>query len=126
MSVDAEPNPNGLRVLVVEDLHLIADMIVDELLDGGYRVVGPAARLDEGLELARTAQLDGALLDVNLAGELCFPIADALVTRGVPFAFLTGYGEAVLPIAYRDAPRVAKPFNPGALTRLVGHFAKGE
>ncbi|MFL5253557.1 MAG: hypothetical protein ACJ8AI_11790 [Rhodopila sp.] len=34
--------------------------------------------------------LDGALLDINLRGELVYPVADVLAARGVPFVFITG------------------------------------
>ena len=110
---------HGLSILVVEDTALVADLVADVLQDAGCRVVGPVARLDQGLALARTTELTGALLDVNLAGEQCFPIADALAERGVPFAFLTGYGEQMLPDRYRDTPRLTKPFDLGELLVLV-------
>ena len=109
----------GLTILVVEDTALVADLVAEVLQEAGCRVVGPAARLDQGLALAATAGLAGALLDVNLAGERCFPIAEALAARGVPFAFLTGYGEQMLPPAYRDVPRLTKPFDIGQMLGLV-------
>jgi CheY-like chemotaxis protein len=109
----------GLRILVVEDTLLVADLIA-ETLDGlGCSIVGPVARLAPGLRAAASETLDGALLDVNLAGERCFPIADALVARAVPFVFLTGYGDAGIPSAYRDAPRLTKPFRIDQLIGLV-------
>jgi DNA-binding response OmpR family regulator len=117
---------HGLRILVVEDSVLIADVIVDTLCDCGCSAVGPASRLTQGLMLAAVERLDGALLDVNLAGEPCFPIAAALGARGVPFAFLTGYGEAGIPAEYRTAPRLSKPFTVDSLMALVvGCFAAG-
>jgi DNA-binding response OmpR family regulator len=121
----AEPDLTGLRVLVVEDSLLVADLIGDALRDSGCDVVGPASRLMQGLALATVEQLDGALLDVNLGGERCFPIAAALRTRGIPFAFLTGYGDAALPSEYRNAPRLTKPFRIASLMAIVAAtFAK--
>jgi CheY-like chemotaxis protein len=115
----------GLRILVVEDTLLIADMIVEELEVVGCEAVGPASRVESGLALAVAERLDGALLDVNLNGEMCFPIADALAQRGVPMAFLTGYGEATLPPAFQHLPRLAKPFRVDELTSLVrSQFAR--
>ena len=113
---------SGLRILVVEDLLLVADLIAEVLRDHGCTVVGPVSRLNQRLVFADREQLDGALLDVNLAGERCFPIAALLVARGVPFAFLTGYGEAAIPLEYRDATRLSKPFNIAHLVDLVGRF----
>lgn len=119
MPVSDEADLNGLRILVVEDSMLIADLIAEVLSDHGCIVVGPVPRLEQGLVFANGEPLDGALLDVNLAGERCFPIATALAARGVPFAFLTGYGEGVIPAEYRDAGRLAKPFNIAHLVDLV-------
>jgi CheY-like chemotaxis protein len=119
-----EPDLHGLRILVVEDTLLVAEMIEDALHDLGCDVIGPAPRLQRGLALAGEGHLDGALLDVNLAGERCFPIADALIERGVPFAFLTGYGDAGIPQEYQAVPRLAKPFNLNALEGLVARCFK--
>jgi DNA-binding response OmpR family regulator len=101
----------GLRVLVVEDMLLVAEMIADMLEVDGVRVVGPVGRVAPAVELARQEMLDGALLDVNLAGESSGPIAQALAERGIPFIFLTGYSDTnALPAAFRDVPRMIKPF----------------
>ena len=120
----AEPaDLSGVTVLVVEDTALVADLLAEELRSAGCRVIGPAPRLKQELALAATPGLDGALLDVNLAGENCFPIADALAARGVPFAFLTGYGTTVLPAPYRDAPYLPKPIDLVEMYALVKrHF----
>jgi DNA-binding response OmpR family regulator len=127
MPLPHETNLHGLRVLVVEDILLVAELIVDQLQEVGCTVVGPVPRLDRGLALAVGEPLDGAILDINLAGEPCFPIADALVKRGIPIAFLTGYDEATLPAAYRQMPRLAKPFQLGDLVAVVKrHFVRDQ
>jgi hypothetical protein len=84
-------------------------------------VVGPAGTVGAGLALvADGATLDGALLDINLAGHFCFPIAQALAAREVPFAFLTGYDDpSIIPFEFRGVRRLAKPFDDGELTRFV-------
>lgn len=110
------PELAGKRVLVVEDELLVAMLVEDILADAGCIVVGPFARVPEALAAARTALVDVALLDVNVAGETVFPVAHVLEGRGVPFLFVTGYGQAALP---RDRPRweaCAKPFHPDQLT----------
>jgi DNA-binding response OmpR family regulator len=101
----------ALKILVVEDNELVAETIAEALLDGGYEVVGPATNLSAGLELAQTEQLDGALLDVNLGGRLCFPIAWVLSERNVPFLFVTGYADAaMIPPDLRSTRQLTKPF----------------
>jgi DNA-binding response OmpR family regulator len=119
MTVQSGCDLHGARILVVEDTVLLADLIAEELEEEGCVVIGPAGRLADGLALAHAEQLDGALLDVNLAGEICLPIAERLAERGVPFAFLTGYGESMLPPAFRLRPRLTKPFNLTELARVL-------
>ena len=99
-----------LRVLVVEDEMLVAMNIEDMLLDLGHEVAGLASRLEPALSLAREGAFDLAMLDVNLAGQQSFPIADVLIARGIPFLFATGYGSKGIAEAYRDRPVLQKPF----------------
>lgn len=110
---------NGLRVLVVEDEMLVSMLVEDMLMDFGCTVVGPAPDLEEAMALAKTADIDAALLDVNLAGKPIFPVADALKARGVPFAFASGYGQAGLAEGHRDAPVLQKPFRQSDLERAL-------
>ena len=106
----------GRRVLVVEDESLVAMLIETILEDMDCIPVGPAANIEEGLRLvADTQDLDAALLDVNVAGQQIFPVADALKARGGPFVFSTGYGEGGLPDEWRGQPTVQKPFTEAAI-----------
>jgi len=102
---------DGRRILVVEDESLVAMLIETILEDMGCTVVGPASTVDEAVALiGDETALDGALLDVNVAGREVFPVADALKDRGVPFVFSTGYGEGGLPDHWRGQPTIQKPF----------------
>ena len=80
---------------------------------------GPFARVKHALEAARNEPLDAALLDIHLAGEPVFPVADLLAERGVPFAFVTGYNKDVLPPPYRDRPLLQKPFWPQTVLAML-------
>ena len=103
---------SGRRVLVVEDVLLVADMIAEALTNVGCEIVGPVARRERGLVLAREMSIECAVLDINLDGEPSFPIAEVLQERGIPFLFVTGYGaETVMPEPLRAVPRLAKPFH---------------
>ena len=109
--LEAAPDLHGMRVLVVEDMLMVAEMLAEALTIAGVEVVGPVGRIGQAIALARQAELDGALLDVNLAGEHSGPVAEVLHARGIPFVFLTGYSDAgVLPAMFRSAPRLVKPF----------------
>jgi len=110
----------GLRILVVEDNFLVADTICEVLADRGCEVVGPVPTLERGWKLAQEELLDGAVLDVNLSGELSFPLADALAKRGIPFLFLTGYDDrSAVPEEFRGAHRMSKPFDFEELVTVV-------
>ena len=109
----------GLRVLIAEDIFLIAELLAAPLKERGCQVVGPISKLERGLDLARDVPLDGAILDVNLDGKLCFPIAAVLSERGVPFFFVTGYSTDVFPAKYRSFPCLLKPFDAADLMERI-------
>jgi CheY-like chemotaxis protein len=102
----------GQRVLLVEDDALIAMNMTDMLDALGCVMLGPAARVGEALAAVEAADgaIDAAVLDVNLAGQPSFPVADALAERQIPFVFATGYGSAGLRDDLRDRPVLLKPF----------------
>jgi CheY-like chemotaxis protein len=114
------PTLNGRRVLVVEDEMMIAMLIEDMLADLGCDVVGPAHALDAALDVVLTeTALDVALLDVNLAGQPVYAVADALRAKGVPTIFCTGYGDVGLREVDRGAPVLQKPFLAGDLASAL-------
>lgn len=113
---------DGLKVLVVEDEMMVSMLIEDMLTDLGCTVVGPAARLDEAMDLARDSDIDCAVLDVNLGGQPIFPLADLLREKGAPFAFATGYGDAGLRDVDKGSPVLQKPFREGDLARVLGEL----
>ena len=112
----------GLRVLVVEDELMISMLIEDMLSDLGCTVIGPASRLDEGIDLVNSIPIDCAVLDVNLGGQPIFPLADILRAKGTPFAFATGYGAAGLRDVDKGTPVLQKPFREGDLARVLGEL----
>jgi CheY-like chemotaxis protein len=103
------------RILVVEDEYLIRMLLEDMVADLGHDVAAAVGTIAEARELASTADFQAAILDVNLDGEQIFPVADILAERGLPFAFITGYGEGSLPDAYRGRPALLKPFQVAQL-----------
>jgi PAS domain S-box-containing protein len=99
----------GKRVLLVEDEMLVAMMMKDMLTDLGFSVVGPFSRISEALPVASADDLEAAVLDINLNGELVYPVAEALVTRGVPVVFVTGYGAESIDRRFAEVPVLQKP-----------------
>lgn len=113
------PELVGKRVLVVEDEMLVALLLEDMLAQAGCIVIGPFARVRDALAAVKTEVADLALLDVNVAGEKVFPVAHALEERGVPFLFLTGYGQDALPRDRPDWEACSKPFFPEQLAKRL-------
>jgi CheY-like chemotaxis protein len=114
-----QPATPARRILVVEDELMIRMLLEDMLGELGYTVAAEAGRLDEALEAAKSAEIDVAILDVNLNGQPILPVADALAARGTPFVFATGYGERGLPEPYRDRPTLKKPFQLEGLKQML-------
>ena len=95
---------SSLKVLVVEDEALVSMLVEDMLTDLGCAIVGPAAEIEEALRLAGSADIDAALLDVNLGGRPIFPVADArAMTSTFPDARLHVVAGAGL-FAHEEAP----------------------
>jgi CheY-like chemotaxis protein len=111
------------KVLIVEDEALVSMLLEAMLEDAGCDVVGPAPRVSAGVALVTSGEaMDAAILDVNVAGEQVFPVAEALAARGVPFAFASGYGEGGVPEMWRDRPVLQKPFGEPELRGLLQKF----
>jgi CheY-like chemotaxis protein len=110
------------RVLIVEDEYFIADDIAQVLEQAGAEVVGPALTPETALALLTSVRIDIAVLDIELHGELVFPVADFLRAREIPFIFATGYSQASLPAEYRDVATWEKPFDAYALARALANL----
>lgn len=115
-SGDAAPL-NGQRILIVEDDYFVAQTLVEFLEEAGALVVGPFGWIEEVILFLESnpEKLDSAILDINLHGKKSYPVADALVSRSVPFVFATGYSAGVIEGRYSHHPRYEKPFNQSAL-----------
>jgi len=109
----------AVRVLLAEDETLVAMLLEDDLRSAGYAVVGPFMSLAKAVQASRHERFDLAVLDVNLNGEMIYPLADELCARGIPFALLSGYGPTSLPERFRTLPRISKPYDPDALLREI-------
>lgn len=101
---------------------LVALLVEDVLLEAGCVVIGPFARVPAGLAAAKDEMVDVALLDVNVANEKVFPIAYALEERGIPFLFVTGYGDEALPKDRPDWEACPKPYQPGQLAAQLARI----
>lgn len=114
MKTITPPEIADLRILIVEDKAIVAIEIERMLTELKCRIVGggPVPRLQKALAMVRehAGEIDGVLLDVNLNGEECYPIAEQLDALGIPFILMTGYGSPSIPAQHRRRPRLTKPF----------------
>jgi CheY-like chemotaxis protein len=100
----------GARILVVEDDWLISTLLADFLTDYGCVIVGPVFSVAGALVLASEEAIDAAFLDLNMKGEVVYPVARTLADRSIPFAFLTGYVAGKISETYGERPMLQKPF----------------
>lgn len=109
----------GLRILVVEDQAPIALQVEDMLVESDCEVVGPASRVEQALKLLDEQDVDAAVLDLNIAGEMVYPVADLMDARGLPYVFATGCDPADLAGPYRQKQVLQKPFSRRALIEAM-------
>jgi CheY-like chemotaxis protein len=99
------------RILVVEDEYLIATTLSDQLEGVGSIVVGPVASVERAIKaLEANPAIDAAILDVNLGGEMAYPVADELLARNIPFVFTSGYEGGALHKRYPKIRNCPKPY----------------
>jgi CheY-like chemotaxis protein len=111
---------HGTRILIVEDDYVVADSL-RYLIDGfGGAVTAIVPTVARAFDALARDPVDMAVLDINLNGTSVAPLADHLQTLGVPFVFLTGYGDAeLLPEHLRGQPRFDKPVQGEQLVRRM-------
>jgi DNA-binding response OmpR family regulator len=116
----SESSLTGRRVLIVEDDYFLADELRAEFQQAGAEVVGPVGRVREALDLVeRDEPIHAAVLDISVAGEMVFDVADALRARNVPFVFTTGYDAETIPAAYATVRRYEKPIDPATIGKAL-------
>jgi CheY-like chemotaxis protein len=111
---------SGTRVLIVEDNFVVADALrfVIDGYDGIVTAIVPT--LERAYAALAASPIDVAVLDINLNGRSVVPLADHLRSEGIPFVFLTGYGdEELLPEHLRVHPRFDKPVDAERLVRSL-------
>ena len=107
------------RVLIVEDEFLVAMLLEDLLTEMGHQVIGTFAQVDEAMKFANQADVNFAILDINLAGATSFPVAEILRRRGIPFLFASGYGSTGLASPFENELTLQKPYEPAELERVI-------
>ncbi len=116
----------GLRILIVEDIGMVAVALRSMLEELGCIVVGIASRVPEAEKLAKDEQVDGVLLDLNLGGEYSFAVTDILHERKIPFIIMSGYDVQQLCPKLADEPQMSKPFDRAPLEAMMLTVFRGQ
>jgi CheY-like chemotaxis protein len=109
--------------MIVEDENLVAMMLADQMTGIGLSVVGPFASVAEAKTAVANLEFDAALLDVNLGGEPVYPVAELLLSRNIPFAFVSGYGQECIDARFAGIPVLEKPVECDALREVFAGAA---
>lgn len=107
-----------MRILILEDDPWIATDLQSILEAEGHEIVDSFGSLDEAYRHLDD-EFDCALLDIDVIGGKSFGVAEALVERQIPFAFVSASKPCDLPPGLRQATFVAKPFEERTLVESV-------
>jgi two-component sensor histidine kinase/DNA-binding response OmpR family regulator len=113
--------PNSLQklILLVEDEPTVSMMLSDMLSGFGHLIDGPYNRFSDAMTAARTSDVQGGVLDINVGGEKIYPLAEILAERKIPFVFVTGYNTDCIDSRFRHVPVLQKPVEPEALRAAI-------
>lgn len=117
---------NPIQILLLEDQPLIAADIASVLEERGYGVIGPARTCLDALVLIESHDVDAAILDYIIGDENCEPVAEALDSRGIPWALTTGIDAQALPSRLREMPLITKPYRESDLVRAVADLTEAK
>ena len=120
---ESAQNLRGGCVLIVEDEYFIATDLAKGFADAGIDILGPVPSLAKALAFAEHERISGAVLDINLDGDKVYAVADALIGRGVPVVFVTGYDETEIPDRFAAIPFCQKPAEVGGVIEALERAA---
>ena len=112
--IRANASPQGVlkgkHVMVVEDSGILCCMLAEILSSAGCTLAGPYTHVEDAIEAAKTSDLDAALLDIRVRGNLVSPVAQELDRRSVPILLTSAYQVDDIPRSLRHAAFLRKPF----------------
>lgn len=111
---------NGRRILVVEDEYVLALDLCELLAREGATIVGPVGCLQDALAMIESDhRVDIGVLDIKLHSDLVYPVAARLRQLGVPYLFVTGYGENHIDPAHQAVPHLHKPVRLSSILEAI-------
>ncbi|MET0330361.1 MAG: response regulator [Dyella sp.] len=105
--------------MVIEDNLFLAMALEEVLVHLGHQVTASAQSLEQALSLVEQANVDCAIVDVDLRGQDAFPLLDRLRQRAIRYVLATGLPLSEIPEHYRRGVLVTKPYDAGELDRAI-------
>jgi len=115
----------GRRVLVLEEDEPVAVLLAAILKGLGCEMVGPANRIDDAIRLTISEPIDAAILDVAIGGEVTFAVADELINKGIPYAFVSGNKTPANIQRYAPVSIVTKPYSAEHIRQVLSELIEG-
>lgn len=114
------------RVLIVEDEMMVLLMIEDMMVDYGCESFASAATISQALEFIYEQSFDAVILDINLNGARSYEVAEALLTKQIPFVFCSGNSVRDLPKNLKNVPFLSKPVSYENLTEMLNKLVHNQ
>jgi DNA-binding response OmpR family regulator len=114
-----------MKILIAEDDWLLADTLAVLLEEQGARIVGPTPSAQTAIQLAASAKIDFALVDMNLQDCFSDPLVETLQASGIPFAILTAYRDLPTNCGEHAVATLHKPVDQAKLFDVLKWFAPG-
>lgn len=111
--------PAGAPILILDDEFLVLWALQDDLEAMGFTAVETSGSVRDALSRIESDAFKFAFLDVNLGKDKSYDVARALMEKGTPFAFVTGYGRAGVEEAFSGVEVLTKPVDRQALERTL-------
>lgn len=125
LDMAGEVNLAGARVLVVEDDYYLALDTQRALQQAGAVVLGPCPDERTAHQVIEHDSPGCAVVDINLGHGPSFAVASALQAQSIPFVFVTGYDDVVIPEEFSAVPRLRKPVELRQIVRAAAQIALG-
>jgi DNA-binding response OmpR family regulator len=122
MDAKTERRLDGHPVLVVENEYYVAVDAASMLRDAGAEVMGPCPDIEAANAVIARRRPDAAVLDINLGDGPSFELAQSLMTRGIPFVFVSGYDAEIIPEQFDGVTRLIKPVDERQLVAAVSRL----
>jgi DNA-binding response OmpR family regulator len=106
-------------VFLLEDDPMVLHEMRRDLEELGWRVDHSAMSIDGATKLAQSADIDLAILDIDVEGVPSYPVAEVLKRRGIPLIFITAFIGERIRTNYPDAAILSKPYSFADLQRTV-------